>query len=52
MMQVLRECVRVSSAESHAALMRAEERGGAIAAHHAKPARLAAATIKMMDPER
>jgi len=51
-MQLLLEGVRVPSAESQAALTRAKQRRGAIAARHAKPARLAAATIKAMDPER
>jgi hypothetical protein len=51
-MQIQPEGVRVSLAEGQAALTRAKERGGAVAARHAKPARLAAATIKTMDPER
>jgi hypothetical protein len=40
------------SAESQAALARAKARSDAFMARHAKPERLAAATIKMMDPER
>jgi hypothetical protein len=40
------------SAESQAALARAKARNDAIAARHTKPARLAAAPIKAMDPER
>jgi hypothetical protein len=40
------------SAESQAALARAKARGEAIMARHIKPERLAAATIKTMDPER
>ncbi len=40
------------SAESQAALARAKARSDAITARHVKPARLAAATIKTMDPER
>ena len=40
------------SAESQAALARAKARSDAITARHAKPARLAAATIETMDPER
>jgi len=51
-MQLLLEGVRVPSAESQAALTLAKESGDAIAARHVKPARLAAATIKTMDPER
>ncbi|UFX42029.1 hypothetical protein HAP47_0022435 [Bradyrhizobium sp. 41S5] len=44
--------VHVLSAESQAALARAKAEGDAIAARHAKPERLAAATIGKMDPER
>ena len=48
--------VHLLSAESQAALARAKARSksksDAIMARHAKPARLAAATIKTMDPER
>ena len=44
--------VHLLSAESQAALARAKARGEAIMARHAKPARLAAAPIKTMDPER
>jgi hypothetical protein len=51
-MQILPEGVRDPSAEGQAALTRAKERGGAVTARHAKPARLAAATIKTVDPER
>jgi hypothetical protein len=51
-MQILPEGVWVPSTEGQTALIRAKERSGAIAAHDAKPARLAAATIKTMDPER
>ena len=51
-MQIQPEGVRVLVAEGQAALTRAKERGGAVAARHAKPARVAAATIKTMDPER
>ena len=51
-MQRLPEGVRVPSAESQAALTRAKERRDAIAARHVKPARLAAATVETMDPER
>jgi hypothetical protein len=51
-MQILPEGVWVPSTEGQAALIRAKERSGAIAARDAKPARLAAATIKTMDPER
>ena len=40
------------SAESQLALARAKASGCAIMARHAKPGRLAAATIKTMDPER
>ena len=40
------------SAESQAALARAKARGEAIMARHAKPERLAAATVKTMYPER
>jgi hypothetical protein len=40
------------SAESQAVLARAKARGAAIMARHNKPERLAAATIKPMDPER
>jgi len=40
------------SAESQAALARAKARSDAIVARHAKPERLAAATVKTMDPER
>jgi hypothetical protein len=40
------------SAESQAALARAKARGEAIMARHIRPERLAAATIKTMDPER
>jgi hypothetical protein len=40
------------SAESQAALARAKARSDTIVARHTKPARLAAATIKTMDPER
>ena len=40
------------SAESQAALARAKERSEANMARHSKPERLAAATIKTMDPER
>ena len=40
------------SAESQAALARAKARSDAIIARHAKPERLAAATIKATDPER
>ena len=40
------------SAESQAALARAKARSDAIIARHIKPERLAAATIKTMDPER
>ena len=40
------------SAESQVALIRAKARGDAIMARHAKPERLAAATIMTMDPER
>lgn len=51
-MQIRPESVRVSSAEGQATLTRAKARGAAVAARQAKPARLAAATIKTMDPER
>ena len=51
-MQRLPEGVRVPSAESQAALARAKAKSDAIVARHAKPERLAAATIKTMDPER
>ena len=44
--------VHLLSAESQAALIRAKARGEAIMARHTKPERLAAATIKTMDPER
>ena len=44
-MQILPEGVHVLSAESQAALARAKQRGDAIAARHAKLARLAAASI-------
>ena len=47
-MQIQPEGVRVC----RATLTRAKARGGAVAARHAKPARLAAATIKTTDPER
>ena len=40
------------SAESQAALARAKARSDAIVARHTKPERLAAATVKTMDPER
>ena len=40
------------SVESQAVLARAKARGEAIMARHVKPERLAAATIKTMDPER
>ena len=40
------------SAESQAALARAKAKRDAIVARHTKPARLAAATIENMDPER
>jgi len=40
------------SAESQAALARAKAKSDAIMARHAKPERLAAATIKTTDPER
>jgi hypothetical protein len=40
------------SAESQAVLARAKAKSDAIMARHAKPERLAAATIKTMDPER
>ena len=40
------------SAESRAALARAKDRSDALMARHVKPARLAAATVKTMDPER
>jgi hypothetical protein len=40
------------SAESQAALSRAKARSCAIMARHAKPERLAAATVKTTDPER
>ena len=40
------------SVESQATLARAKAKSDAIVARHAKPARLAAATIKTMDPER
>ena len=40
------------SAESQAALARAKARSDTIKARHEKPERLAAATIKTMDPER
>ena len=44
--------MQLLSAESRAALARAKARSDAIVARHAKPARLAAATIETMDPER
>jgi hypothetical protein len=40
------------SAESEAVLARARARSDAIMARHAKPERLAAATVNTMDPER
>jgi hypothetical protein len=40
------------SAESQVALARAKAKSDAIVARYTKPARLAAATIKTMDPER
>ena len=40
------------SAESQAALARAKARSDAIVARYAKPARLAAAPVEKMDPER
>jgi len=52
MTENLPACVYRLSAESQAALARAKAKGGAIMARHAKPERLAAATIKTMDPER
>ena len=51
-MQIQPEGVRGPSTENQAVLTRAKQRDGAIAARHAKPARLVAATIKTMDPER
>lgn len=41
--------VHVLSAESQAALARAKEKGDAITARHAKPGRLAAATLDQQD---
>ncbi|MEH2621978.1 hypothetical protein V1292_000033 [Bradyrhizobium sp. AZCC 1719] len=44
--------VHLLSTESQAALVRAKARSDAIMARHVKSERLAAATIKPMDPER
>jgi hypothetical protein len=44
--------VHYLSSESQLAVARAKAKSDAIMMRHAKPARLAAATIKTMDPER